>query len=304
MGSLLDLSNLISKCTHKSALFYYGREQDAQCRHGIRSYRGWVLASPWPIATGHSANLFCWTHALPRISWMANFGSEAQPYGSSTRPLRNLEVGKQTLGWSPITTYWTKKNLFRLTSGLQRGWRREPAAVSSAGRAGARWAGTYLALHVLIGKYTVDFSSSGTFYSNKIKCYLGKASNTKGVLFPCSVISLIVSLLSVSFSLQCSNWCEPYIFFCLFLQFPSWSPPSELGIEEMSLVEFLVTENQFELVIKQLPLCLKEFLPNLPRGGIEEKFYTSALVAAEAAASPVKTRYHSVYGVYPYWGVH
>ena len=65
-------------------------------------------------------------------------------------------------------------------------------------------------------------------------------------------------------------------------------------MEELSLVEFIVTENQFELVIKQLPLRLKEFLPNLPRGGIKEKFYTSALVAAEAAASSSgKTRYHS-----------
>jgi hypothetical protein len=65
-------------------------------------------------------------------------------------------------------------------------------------------------------------------------------------------------------------------------------------MEELSRIEFVVSDNQFELVLKQLPLRLKEFLPNVPRGGKEETFYSSSLVAAETAASPIsKGRYHA-----------
>ena len=66
-------------------------------------------------------------------------------------------------------------------------------------------------------------------------------------------------------------------------------------MEELSRIEFVVNDNQFELVLKQLPLRLKEFLPNIPRGGKEESFYASSLVAAETAASPMnlKGRYHA-----------
>lgn len=62
-------------------------------------------------------------------------------------------------------------------------------------------------------------------------------------------------------------------------------------MEELSRIEFIVNDNQFELVLKQLPLQLKEFLP---RGG-KETFYTASLVAAETAASPMnlKGRYHA-----------
>ena len=67
-------------------------------------------------------------------------------------------------------------------------------------------------------------------------------------------------------------------------------PPSDVGMEELSGIEFIVNDNQFEFVLKQPPLRLKEFLPNVPRGGKEETFYAASLVAAETAASPMNLK--------------
>ena len=79
-----------------------------------------------------------------------------------------------------------------------------------------------------------------------------------------------------------------------FLQFPYWTDPSNLQITNLSRIEYIVSDTDFTIVLRQLPAKLREVEPRVPCAGKELEFFTSALTAADTAASPTnyKTKYH------------
>ena len=85
------------------------------------------------------------------------------------------------------------------------------------------------------------------------------------------------------------------IFPFFFLQFPYWSDPGDLQITNLSRVEYIVSDTDFTIVLRQLPVKLREAEPKVPRSARELEFFTSALTAADTAASPTnfKAKYHA-----------
>ena len=63
----------------------------------------------------------------------------------------------------------------------------------------------------------------------------------------------------------------------------------------LSRVEYIVSETDFFIVLKQLPEKLREVEPMVPREGRYIEFFTSALTAADTALSATnyKAHYHA-----------
>ena len=80
-----------------------------------------------------------------------------------------------------------------------------------------------------------------------------------------------------------------------FLQFNYWCDPEELRMANLSRIEYIVSETDFFIVLKQLPEKLREVEPMVPREGRHIEFFTSALMAADTASSATnyKAHYHA-----------
>ena len=67
-------------------------------------------------------------------------------------------------------------------------------------------------------------------------------------------------------------------------------------MSNLSRVEYIVSDTDFYIVLKQLPEKLREVEPLIPREGNSIAFFTSALTAADTAASSatnLKAHYHA-----------
>ena len=61
-------------------------------------------------------------------------------------------------------------------------------------------------------------------------------------------------------------------------------------------MEYIVSDTDFNIVLQQLPAKLREVAPRVPRTPANQvEYYTSALTAADTAASPTnyKAKYHA-----------
>lgn len=80
---------------------------------------------------------------------------------------------------------------------------------------------------------------------------------------------------------SCMYYSANYV---IFVQLPYWADPSEVNMEELSMIEYIVSHTDFTIVVQQLPVRLQEIQASVPRGQPSKEF-TNALTAAEDAAS-------------------
>lgn len=79
------------------------------------------------------------------------------------------------------------------------------------------------------------------------------------------------------------------------MQFNYWCDPGDVNVSNLSRVEYIVSDTDFYIVLKQLPKKLREIQPLIPKEGDNIYFFTSTLTAADTAASPTnfKAYYHA-----------